>query len=48
MGQNAGMEHVRIGHHHVPLFADSLTGIIGGVAVIGKGFDIRLQFLDQA
>jgi len=48
MGQDAGMEHVRIGHHHMALFANGLAGVIGGVAVIGEGLDVRFQFRNKA
>ena len=46
--QNAGVQHVRVGDHHVALLADGLSGIVRRVAVIGEGLDVRLQFADEA
>ena len=48
MGQNARMQHVRIGDDDMPLPANRLACIIGGIAVVGEGFDVSLQFGDQA
>ncbi len=48
MGENPRMEHVGIGDHHVPLFADRLAGIGGRVAVVGIGPDVRLHLSDKA
>ena len=42
------MQHVGIGDNYVPLLADGLTGIVRGIAVIGKGFDVGLQIGNQA
>jgi len=39
--QNTGVQHVRVGDHHVALLADSLSGVVRCVTVIGEGFDVR-------
>ena len=45
--QDAGVQHVRVGDHHVALLADRLPGVVRRVAVIGEGLDVRLQFADE-
>ena len=45
--QNAGVEHVRVGDHDVTLLADCLPGVVGRVAVIGEGLDVRLHLADE-
>ena len=47
VGQDACVEHVRVGDHHVALLADCLSGVVRRVAVIGEGLDVRFQFADE-
>ena len=48
VGQDAGVEHVRVGDHHVALLADRLPGVVRRVTVVGEGLDVRLQLADEA
>jgi len=48
MRENAGMQHVRVGDHHVALFANGLPRIVWCVAVVSKGFDVCFEFSDEA
>ncbi len=45
--QDAGMQHVGVGDHHMALLADGLARVIGRIAVIGEGLDVGLQFADE-
>ena len=40
MGQDAGMQHVRIGNDHVPLSPYRPSRILRRVAIVGEGLDI--------
>ena len=48
MRQNARVQHVGIGDNNVPLPANGLARVVGGVAIVGEGFDVGLQVGDQA
>ena len=47
MGEDPGMEHVRIGNHDMAAEPDRGSGISRRVPVIGKGGDRGVQRLDQ-
>ena len=47
VGQDAGMQHVRVGDDDVTRLPHGLTGSAGGITVVGVGFDIYAHFLDQ-
>ena len=47
MGQDAGVEHVRVGHHDVPCLPHRPPGRAGGVPVVGVGLDIHTHLLDE-
>jgi len=46
--QDARVEHVRVGDHHVALPADGLPGVVRRVAVVGEGLDVGLELADEA
>ena len=47
MGQNAAVEHIGIGDHHMARLPDGPPGRRRGVAVVGEGFDIHAQQLND-
>ena len=48
VGQDALVEHVRVGDHDVGLRADGLARVLGRVAVVGERPDVRAEGLDEA
>ena len=47
VGQDAGVEHIRVGHHDMPRLAYGLAGGAGGVAIVGVGLDAHAHLFDQ-
>jgi len=47
VGQDAGVEHVRIRDHDVPRRADDPPDVAGGVAVVGVRLDVHIQRFHQ-
>ena len=47
VGQDAGMQHVRIGHHDMPCLADGAAGSTGGISIVGVGLDVHTHGFDQ-
>ena len=47
MGQNALMQHVGVGHHHVSRLANGRACGGGGVPVVGIGLDLRAHGIDH-
>ena len=43
--QDAGVQHVGIGEHHVGALADGAARVLGGVAIVGEGADLAAHFL---
>ena len=48
VGEDPGVEHIRVRNDNVPLPADRLAGVVGGVPIVGIGLDVRLHLADQA
>ena len=48
MGQDAGVQHVGVGDHHVALLADGLPGIVRCVPIIGESLDVCFEFTDES
>ena len=48
VGEDPGVEHVGVRDDDVPLPADRLAGVVGGVPVVGVGLDVGLHLADQA
>lgn len=47
VGQDARVQHIGVAYHHMPGLANGAARRAGGIAIIGIGFDIRAQQLDQ-
>ncbi len=47
LGQDTGVEHIRVGYHHMAGLTHGTPGGRRGIAVVGEGFHIHLHQLDQ-
>ena len=47
MGQDAGMQHIRVGHHDVACLPHGAAGCGGRIPVVCIGFDINTHALDH-
>ena len=47
VGQNVGMEHIRVGDHDMARLTDGFPGGVLGIAVVGVGLDIHIEGLDH-
>ena len=48
VGKDPRVEHVGVRNDNVPLPADRLAGVVGGVPVLGVRLDVRFHLADQA
>ena len=47
VGENAAVQHVRVGNHNVSCLPDGFPGCTWRVPVIGVGFDVHIHFFNQ-
>ena len=47
VGQNIGVEHIRVGDHDMARLTDGFPGGVLGIAVVGVGLDIHIKGLDH-